>query len=142
MESRYYPGPLPVASMLTFPLILIVMGNSSRSYFRAIIVANAGWAGFCAQIVVWHFVVLRTTATYLNTSFEAWHQVLSSAIWAVITSAVSAGVLAVRIRWLPVYGDGRCRRCGYLLRGLPTSRCPECGTDAADSSAADEEVKL
>lgn len=25
---------------------------------------------------------------------------------------------------------GRCARCGYLLKGLPTSRCPECGVDA------------
>ena len=24
---------------------------------------------------------------------------------------------------------GRCRRCGYLLRGLPENRCPECGTE-------------
>jgi len=24
--------------------------------------------------------------------------------------------------------EPRCRRCGYLLRGLPEPRCPECGT--------------
>ena len=23
---------------------------------------------------------------------------------------------------------GVCRRCGYALRGLPETRCPECGT--------------
>ncbi len=26
--------------------------------------------------------------------------------------------------------DGACRVCGYDLRGIPTSKCPECGTDA------------
>lgn len=25
--------------------------------------------------------------------------------------------------------DARCLTCGYLLRGLPERRCPECGTD-------------
>ena len=24
-----------------------------------------------------------------------------------------------------------CDKCGYLLRGLPGDRCPECGTDFA-----------
>lgn len=25
--------------------------------------------------------------------------------------------------------EGHCAKCDYLLRGLPTSRCPECGTE-------------
>jgi len=25
-------------------------------------------------------------------------------------------------------GSGLCRRCGYVLYGTPSSRCPECGT--------------
>jgi CHASE2 domain-containing sensor protein len=31
-------------------------------------------------------------------------------------------------RWPAEYGPGMCRKCGYFLRGLTTSRCPECGT--------------
>lgn len=33
--------------------------------------------------------------------------------------------------WRMAQFDGKvfCRRCGYHLRGLPTTRCPECGTD-------------
>lgn len=24
-------------------------------------------------------------------------------------------------------GETRCRKCGYILRGIPEPRCPECG---------------
>jgi DHA1 family tetracycline resistance protein-like MFS transporter len=36
------------------------------------------------------------------------------------------------VRDTPVEGDGepRCAECGYQLRGAPTNRCPECGTEA------------
>ena len=30
-----------------------------------------------------------------------------------------------RTYWLE--GESLCRRCGYVLRGLPKPRCPECG---------------
>lgn len=30
---------------------------------------------------------------------------------------------------------GHCTHCGYLLRGLPEPRCPECGTPFADVAA-------
>ncbi len=28
-----------------------------------------------------------------------------------------------------------CRTCGYDIRGLPTLRCPECGSDLRDGNA-------
>ena len=38
--------------------------------------------------------------------------------------------------------EPRCRKCGYLLRGLPEPRCPECGTPFSyrlfDSSRKDQ----
>ena len=41
------------------------------------------------------------------------------------------GVATMRFvsRWRRVGGaePGRCEHCGYLLRGLPEPRCPECG---------------
>jgi uncharacterized paraquat-inducible protein A len=35
---------------------------------------------------------------------------------------------------------GRCERCGYLLRGLPEPRCPECGTPFDRRKQADADA--
>ena len=48
-----------------------------------------------------------------------------------ITSSVGVIVFAVlthlfRKRPFPD-NETRCRKCGYILRGLPEPRCPECG---------------
>jgi hypothetical protein len=29
--------------------------------------------------------------------------------------------------WATPDGETRCRRCGYILRGISEPRCPECG---------------
>ena len=46
--------------------------------------------------------------------------------------SVPAIVLAILFyRWLSLrvapYGETRCRKCGYILRGLSEPRCSECG---------------
>ncbi len=46
---------------------------------------------------------------------------------AILIAAVSY-TLAARHAQATELDDGpRCRRCGYILRGLPEPRCPECG---------------
>jgi hypothetical protein len=49
--------------------------------------------------------------------------------WAASIAAVFV-MLYVAHRLGPVVRrlEGKCVRCGYMLRGLPESRCPECGT--------------
>ena len=37
---------------------------------------------------------------------------------------------------MPVHGEVRCYRCGYSLLGLPSRRCPECGTEHTARSLA------
>ena len=37
-----------------------------------------------------------------------------------------AGCFAAK-RWAPVPGEGACEQCGYDLRGITASVCPECG---------------
>ena len=33
-------------------------------------------------------------------------------------------------RWRGAQGEvGRCAKCGYEVKGLPTLHCPECGSD-------------
>ncbi len=50
-------------------------------------------------------------------------------LWSVILPCL----LLTSYSWLPPYvrwqrrRRGLCAECGYLLRGLPTARCPECG---------------
>ena len=38
---------------------------------------------------------------------------------------------SIMIRELAKRGHPICKECGYLLRGLPTIRCPEGGTEAS-----------
>ncbi|RJP36293.1 MAG: hypothetical protein C4547_07575 [Phycisphaerales bacterium] len=45
-------------------------------------------------------------------------------IGAEFVSGLALGLIAVPEKF-PV---DACRKCGYLLRGLPEPRCPECGT--------------
>ena len=57
--------------------------------------------------------------------------------FAVLADLVALGILAVpgmvvgivlyaHLR-VPGGGQTRCRKCGYILRGLTEPRCPECG---------------
>jgi len=50
--------------------------------------------------------------------------------WTVIRAPRhNAGMAAEETRPVNVPDTARCLRCGYLLRGLPERRCPECGTE-------------
>lgn len=54
--------------------------------------------------------------------------IVNWAVWAVIAFAVVSSFGAVRsIRGAWRIRRGQCRRCGYLLRGIHGSTCPECG---------------
>jgi hypothetical protein len=46
------------------------------------------------------------------------------------------GIVLVRRGWWPrrVGTDPHCRRCGYLLVGITSERCPECGTTISPRS--------
>ncbi len=47
-----------------------------------------------------------------------------------VFGAVAARVLRSSVRKAVGPDDLRCGRCGYLLRGLETPRCPECGYES------------
>lgn len=48
-------------------------------------------------------------------------------VWTIGCGAVLV-LIYLRRKWLPIFPDGHCQRCGYCLFGLPEDRCPECGT--------------
>ena len=83
------------------------------------------------------FFLIGTTATVELFTFA----------WPTLCVAFSAiGVLAVTVALIERVGpnteppaDGRCRVCGYDLRGATQPRCSECGTELApDASPAEK----
>lgn len=58
---------------------------------------------------------------------------LFTLLWYLLLFAPGALRRTIRTR------RNRCTTCGYDLRGLATSRCPECGTDATDKLKAPAE---
>ena len=47
---------------------------------------------------------------------------------ALVICTIPGVVIAVWLaRRRPLDADCRCRKCGYILRGIPEPRCPECG---------------
>jgi hypothetical protein len=48
-----------------------------------------------------------------------------SVVMVAVAPTLLRRVAGLRGRWV----DGVCGGCGYILRGLPTSICPECGAD-------------
>ncbi len=45
-----------------------------------------------------------------------------------LVAVLAEAMLVVRLAKLLSIPVGQCRECGYSLRGLRSSRCPECGT--------------
>jgi hypothetical protein len=44
--------------------------------------------------------------------------------WTVVVVAVGTLFWVFKAPW---DGETRCRKCGYILRGISEPRCPECG---------------
>ena len=63
--------------------------------------------------------------------FHSWLQLADITILLLTPGAAATSHALIERRrfakWRPVLAAGRCERCGYLLRGLLETRCPECG---------------
>lgn len=58
--------------------------------------------------------------------FDAWAPcflVLPAACLTMLVYGITTAVFCPR----PVSNETRCRKCQYILRGIPEPRCPECG---------------
>lgn len=60
-----------------------------------------------------------------------WVWTIAPLWWFVL--AVSGGLLLLIVGWWGrrIGDEPRCRKCGYILLKLPTTICPDCGTDFA-----------
>ena len=71
--------------------------------------------------------------------FNGFAAAVDLAVAVVLGVAASSIILGVRRRTLESGGEPRCR-CGYILRGLTSNRCPECGTPFAASTCANDDA--
>jgi len=62
-------------------------------------------------------------------SWQWWGDQIFALIPTMLPPILSYGLLTRYLhpnkRWLD--GETRCRKCAYILRGIPEPRCPECG---------------
>ena len=92
-------------------------------FWRAVIAAVASsWV--CIPLVILVFAIGGLFKTYEPSP------VVAFVIWygAVILPCQLLTVVMYRLLGKErIDGETRCRRCGYILRGITEPRCPECG---------------
>jgi hypothetical protein len=66
-----------------------------------------------------------------------WHFSNAMIAWAA-TAAALLGVILIKWGWWPNRrgSEPSCRKCGYLLIGIDSQRCPECGTAFSPATVA------
>jgi hypothetical protein len=98
-----------------------------------ILASNATWPELKAEVPI-AFILTAFTTPALGRVFE--HAFGKSADWPTLyCHAVTIAVIALPI-WAGYRAKTRktdeytpaCKVCGYCVRGLTASRCPECGT--------------
>ena len=91
------------------------------------------------------YLIVRDARVVRNLIFDAWFSVCDTLNWSLridvglfVADAVMAlvGILVAACVYQlmtahfgpgSAEGETRCRKCGYILRGISEPRCPECG---------------
>jgi hypothetical protein len=117
------------------PLLIAFLNHPFHSYLRAFWLATAGTVAFTAySVIAWN----RAAVSDARVAFEGFGYLMAGmSIW-LYFCFVSLSAVALRRRVRPIFPAGHCHACGYSLRGLEATRCPECGcpADAGDIVAA------
>lgn len=76
--------------------------------------------------------IMRAVFGRSTTGPDDWQTVFVVTVLYFLPTVVLAFVAyATLTRWLgpsvPDHSETRCRKCGYILRGISEPRCPECG---------------
>ena len=110
-------------------------------FWRAAIAVVVGTACFWLASTggLFHLLIVDARVAVLRSlnvrAGEALYRPLSSMLWAVTEGAIPAVVTLFTFSILSHLGgrrpwadpETRCRKCGYILRGITEPRCPECG---------------
>ncbi len=100
------------------------------------------WPVLIALTAAWVYGVVSTAVynqaegffagvavNWLRIDFMKYPSVSLLVIWVIpmaLVGVVAFG-LAAHFLKVPAGRETRCRRCGYILRGISEPRCPECG---------------
>jgi len=133
--ARYWPTPVWLPLGVWLALLVLVAWYDDR-------ILN-GWMG------LWFICVLDL---YFGVCL-GWYQLrpplkfdFHGFVEGILLGVIIATLLYVVVRWLIVTGLARmrqfiqcneCMQCGYPLIGLPSTRCPECGTPFDSSQLSD-----
>lgn len=145
VNRRLSAFPTPVADALTESRLRLRLGLMMRSSYRPLTRVGSYVAGMCTFWVGW--VLFGTFSIWVFP--RAQQYVLAKAngngiAWQILDASLAVGgpfllpSLAAFLAGLTVYsvcrkphrelsGQTRCRECGYILKGLLSPRCPECG---------------
>jgi hypothetical protein len=120
--------PWPIPAIVLWGMGSVGVGACAwplRRYRPVIRYALGAWCG-CSGVILWYYFIHHSPPVALGTAIEG-GLFFPALFWGPVSLLLSA-VVFLRNRYWPDYGPGRCKRCGYDLRGLPIPRCPECGT--------------
>ena len=92
------------------------------------------WRGFIAVAISvvtslgLNYAVYRliSAMAVLTNAYEVGFSLSQRVLPAVVAISVY-GILTYRYGPKPIDPETRCRKCGYILRGIPEPRCSECG---------------
>ncbi len=93
---------------------------------------NSWWARTLAAFISSVFIQVFTVSCILSIVLSSRLNISPSLgipvsyLPGLITFLLILGSGTERVRSTPVE-ETRCRVCGYILRGIPEPRCPECG---------------
>lgn len=87
----------------------------------------AGWLGY---FLLFH-ILPREKLPHDPPPIPWWETLLSLiVIWLISVGIAAAAIALLHLFWKPTLGQV-CKRCGYLLQGLRSDKCPECGESVA-----------
>ncbi|HOW73631.1 MAG TPA: hypothetical protein PKY77_23775 [Phycisphaerae bacterium] len=105
--------------------------------WRAVIAVAAGWGYAFLSLTVLRVVhdkikiAITDVLTGGNVRGPFWLESIGISVSyflpAILLTVIAYGVLMRPFEPTPDARETRCRKCGYILRGISEPRCPECG---------------